>query len=176
MICDLCGKNPATVHLTQVINDQRQELHLCQPCAKEKGVEPSPEFPENLFEAGLPELLAGLADLGVSAAGGEKKSQATCSGCGMSYEDFRKSGRLGCGHCYQSFEQYLAPLLKRIHGTARHVGKTPVASLPKRATGKTHLSQLKERLKTAVAGEDFEEAARLRDQIRTLESKSKKKP
>lgn len=173
MTCDLCGKNKAAVHLTEIVNGQKRELHLCEFCAKEKGVEASAQFPTPLFGAGLPELLAGLSDFGVKLEAGEK-AKLVCSQCGMTYEDFRKSGRLGCSNCYKAFERFLAPLLKRIHGAAQHVGKTPMMAAPKKAAGKASLMQLKERLKTAVAQEDFEEAVRLRDQIRMLEKKPRK--
>lgn len=174
MICDLCGKNEASVHLTEIIDDQTQELHLCQPCAKEKGVEASQEFPAQLFGAALPELLAGLADFGVKLEAGEK-AKLVCSQCGMTYDDFRKSGRLGCGNCYKTLERYLAPLLKRIHSLAHHVGKTPAAAASQKTGSKAQLTQLKECLRVAVAAENFEEAVRLRDQIRAQEQRKERK-
>ena len=183
MTCDLCGQNEATVHLTEIINDQTRELHLCEPCAREKGVQAAQGF-------GLADLLAGLADFGTRLEG-ETKSKPICLQCQMSYDDFRKSGRLGCGECYGAFHRFLSPLLKRIHGSIQHVGKTPAKmqplapkgpalshskeSLPSKVEGQTdELKRWKERLRQLVAEEAFEEAARLRDKIRALEAKQKR--
>ena len=162
MKCDLCNEREATVHLTEMIDDQSRELHLCEPCAREKA-------PKGLQGFGLAELLAGLADLG-SKMGEETKAKLVCPRCKMTYEDFRKTGRLGCGQCYETFHRALAPLLKRIHGSGEHVGKEPAAGkIPAE-----ELSLLKEQLKKSVAEEAFEEAARLRDRIRKLEAKPKR--
>lgn len=169
MLCDFCGKNEATVHLTEIIDDQTRELHLCEPCAREKGSGVASQF-------GLSDLLAGLADFGVKPGEGTK-THGACAQCGMTYEDFRKLGRFGCGHCYETFQPLLAPLLKRIHGSTQHLGKAP-ATLQKKtasAAAPDELKTLKERLKTAIESEAFEEAARLRDRIRAFETKAKKK-
>ncbi|MBI3332914.1 MAG: UvrB/UvrC motif-containing protein [Candidatus Omnitrophica bacterium] len=171
MTCDLCGQNEATVHLTEIINDSSRELHLCETCAREKGQQTAQQF-------GLAELLGGLADFGAKLEGGPAKTKLSCPQCGMTYEDFRKSGRLGCGNCYEAFHRYLAPLLKRIHGSTQHVGRSPSAAAPAQAQGegpKDELARLKTSLKEAVAGEAFEEAARLRDRVRALEAKLKKR-
>jgi protein arginine kinase activator len=161
----LCGKNEATVHLTEMINDQTRELHLCEPCAREKGAAASP--------FGLAELLAGLADFGTRMEEAAKP-KPTCPQCKMTYDDFRKTGRLGCGECYETFHRYLSPLLKRIHGSTRHVGRGPTEVAPRMALAEEDLPRLKERLKGAIAAEEFEEAAHLRDRIRALESKKKR--
>ena len=182
MTCDLCSKNEATVHLTETINDQSRELHLCEACAREKGAEAAEQLsgkggPEEEFPAGgLAELLAGLSDLGTKLPEGTETAKVVCPQCGMTYEDFRKSGRLGCGRCYETFRRFLAPLLKRIHGSTEYHGRVPHAVEQKTVDLKEELSQLKEKLKTAVGAESFEEAARLRDRIRSLESKGKRGP
>ena len=169
MTCDLCSENPATVHLTEVIQGQTRELHLCQSCAQKKGINAAQDF-------GLTGLLAGLTDFGLkpptksSAAG----KQLPCPKCGMTYEDFRKSGRLGCAACYDTFHRYLAPLLRRIHGSTQHLGKQPApAATGRKAAAASHetLTQLKERLKAAVGKESYEEAAILRDKIRRKRAK-----
>ena len=160
MVCDICGKNEATVHLTEIVNEKVTKLHLCESCAKEKGAEMEEHF-------GLSDLLAGLADLGpgVEAEVGEK---AKCRACGFTYSDFKKSGRLGCGECYESFKKQLAPLLKRIHGADRHIGKIPLR-VGKTVKDARTLQELKVRMEKAIQFEEFEEAARLRDEIRELE-------
>lgn len=167
MACDFCGEREATVHLTEMIDDQTRELHLCETCAREKGTKAVQQF-------GLSDLLAGLVDFGTKLEG-EVRSKPACPQCKMTYEDFRKSGRLGCGTCYETFRRYLSPLLKRIHGSPHHVGKIPPVPGEKSGHVQEDLARLKERLKEAVAAEVFEEAAQLRDRIRTLEAKSKKK-
>ena len=175
MTCDLCSKNEATVHLTEVVNDETRELHLCETCAREKGAAAA----EQPFAGGLAELLAGLADLGAQLPGGAAVLAIHCSECGLTYEDFKKSGRLGCGACYESFRKVLAPLLKKIHGSAAHAGRVPppAPAVPAKAGAdpKPDVLRLKEQLKAAIETELFEEAAKLRDKIRTIEGKSKKK-
>jgi len=121
---------------------------------------------------GLSELLAGLTDMG-SAVEPETAIAIKCPNCGMTYQNFRKLGRLGCSVCYEAFKKELAPLLKRIHGSDRHVGKVPLKG------GKTikdtrTLQDLKLQLEKAIQTEEFEDAAKLRDKIRDLESKRSK--
>ena len=181
MTCNLCSKNEATVHLTEVINSETRELHLCEACAREKGAEAVEQFGAAgqggaELTGGLAELLAGLADLGAKLPGGAAVQGITCPQCGMTYEDFKKSGRLGCGACYEAFRRVLAPLLKKIHGSTGHSGLVPAAVAPAKGDETPpDLPTLKEQLKAAVAAESFEEAARLRDRIRTAEGKSKRK-
>ena len=166
MTCDLCGKAEASVHLTEIINDQTRELHLCEACAHEKGAAAAEQF-------GLAGLLAGLTEAGLKS-GLRAGENPKCAQCGMTYQDFRKSGRLGCGACYESFHKYLAPLLKRIHGSTEYTGalSPPGAGKPaKKPEPADEQARLRERLKEAVAGERFEEAARLRDRIRALSKK-----
>jgi len=162
MTCDICGKKEATVHLTEIVNDKVTKLHLCEECAKEKGAEMEEHF-------GLSDLLAGLADLGAgleSEVGGKIK----CSTCGFTYSDFKKVGRFGCGECYEAFKKQLAPLLKRIHRADRHVGKVPL-SAGKTVKDTRSLQELRLRMDKAIQFEEFEEAAKLRDQIKELEKK-----
>ena len=103
-------------------------------------------------------------------AGAEGDGGARCSTCAMSYEEFKKIGRLGCPHCYDVFASQLERLLKRIHGDDRHRGKGPLAAAQS-AQGGDELARLREELAQAVAEEAFEEAAQLRDRIRVLEGK-----
>jgi protein arginine kinase activator len=163
MTCDLCGKNPATVHLTEIIDEQMSELHLCEECARKKSASMDQQF-------GLSDLLAGMAQVEKPALKEEESAVAKCPNCGMTYADFKKIGRLGCGECYNVFKRYLAPLLKRIHGSVQHAGKAPIKSA-RPAKKKSDIQELRARLQKAIDAEDFEEAARLRDQIRILETK-----
>lgn len=162
MLCDVCGKNPATVHLTEIIDEQMTELHLCEECARKKSEQMESKF-------GLSDLMAGIANFEKPAL--DKKAEALkCPDCKLSYADFRKIGRLGCGECYTAFKQYLAPLIKRIHGSNQHVGKSPL-TLEKIPKQKADVTDLRLKLQKAISDEAFEEAARIRDQIKEREKK-----
>lgn len=164
-MCEICGKKEATVHLTEIVNEKVTKLHLCEECAKEKGVEMEEHF-------GLSDLLAGLADLGATAEP-SMVDIVKCHSCGFTYQDFKKTGRLGCGDCYEAFKKQLAPLLKRIHGADRHVGKIPMM-VGKTVKDTITLQELKMQMEKAIQQEEFEDAARLRDKIREFEKKNDK--
>ena len=162
MLCDICNKNPATVHLTEIVDDQMTELHLCEECARQKSIQMEQQF-------GLSDLLAGLAEFEKP----ELQKEAVllkCSNCDLTYTDFKKIGRLGCSECYSTFKKYLGPLLKRIHGSSLHLGKSPL-KVTKALKKKIDLSSMRYELQKAIEREAFEEAAKIRDQIRELEKK-----
>ena len=161
MVCELCKQTQATVHLTEIINDQMTELHLCEACANQKGAQVESHF-------GLSDLLSGLADFSKTQEPEEASAKA-CPSCGMTYDDFRKVGRLGCADCYPTFKRSLGSLLKRIHGSPIHLGKSPARLIKPAKVAKTELLDLKRQLERAIGNEEFEEAARLRDQVRRLE-------
>jgi protein arginine kinase activator len=165
MLCDICGKNTATVHLTEIIDDQMTELHLCEDCARHKSLQMEQQF-------GLSDLLGGLAEFEKPAA--QEKEAAIllkCANCGFTYADFKKIGRLGCGQCYSAFKKYLGPLLKKIHGSSQHFGKSPLKMGPISKKKKDLLEDLRQQLQKAIETEAFEEAARIRDEIKELEKK-----
>jgi protein arginine kinase activator len=174
MQCDICGKKKATVHLTEIVDEQMSEMHLCEECARQKSVQMEQQF-------GLADLLAGLADMGKTPASKEaiaaKTAALTCTKCQLSYDDFRKFGRLGCGHCYISFREQLDALLKKIHGSNHHLGKVAIKSGKKSAAvavvkpKKDDLETLRDDLHEAIQNEDFEKAALIRDKIRGMEKK-----
>lgn len=161
MLCDICNKKPATVHLTEIIDEQMNELHLCEECARQKSSQMEQQF-------GLGDLLGGLAEFQKQSPSEKEELALKCTACGQTFEDFKKIGRLGCSECYVSFKKYLGPLLKRIHGSNIHFGKSPVKPV-KAARKKTDPADLRLRLQKAIELEDFEEAARIRDQIKELE-------
>ena len=163
MICDNCGSGDAVVHLTQIVNNEMTTFHLCDKCAAEKGLETAPEtvnFP-------LTDFLAQMGEGGSISP--EAPTDVRCSFCGLSFQNFRDTGRLGCPHCYTSFEQHLRGLLRRIHGGTQHVGKVYLPPDPTASEMEKRLEALRRKLQRAVETEDFERAARLRDEIRTLE-------
>ncbi len=165
MHCDVCGKKKATVHLTEIVDDQISEMHLCEGCAREKSAQMEQQF-------GLADLLAGLSDFGKQSKEVDSKVTIRCSTCGLSYEDFRKYGRLGCSECYDAFKTHLAQLLKKIHGSNQHLGKSPV-SVPQEQKKKIEdIQEMKNQLLQAIQSEQFETAAELRDKIREIEKKN----
>jgi len=168
MFCDICKKNPATVHLTEIIDGQISELHICEECARKKSQDMEQQF-------GLSDLLAGMADFDkpkTEAAG--QVGLVKCPACGLTYGDFRKIGRLGCGECYNTFRKYLGPLLKKIHGSTQHTGKSPLMEV--RVSKKSSdIQELRMRLIKAIESEEFEEAAKIRDQIKVSEKKEAEK-
>lgn len=151
------------MHLTEIIDEQMSELHLCEECAREKSVQMEQQF-------GLADLLAGLSDFGKQAKEPEKV-KIRCPNCGLSYEDFRKVGRLGCSQCYAAFTSHLAVLLKKIHGSGQHLGKAPLKIAPAIKEKVETLQDLRSQLQKAIQNENFEEAAHIRDKIRDLEQK-----
>ncbi len=161
MLCNVCGKNPATVHLTEIIDNQMNELHLCEECARQKSMQMEQQF-------GLSDLLAGLAEFEKPAV--EKEQNLKCANCGLSYNDFKKIGRLGCGDCYTAFKRYLGPLLKKIDGSSLHFGKSPIRGT-KSLRRNVDIADLRHRLQKAIEAEEFEEAAKIRDQIKEFEKK-----
>ncbi len=165
MLCDLCGKNPATVHLTEIIDNQMNELHLCEECAREKSAQMEQQF-------GLSDLLAGMVEIEKPVKEKETAEAISlkCANCGLTYANFKKIGRLGCGDCYTAFKKHLGYLLKRIHGSVMHFGKAPLKVAPL-AQKKMDLQELRKSLQRAIEMEAFEEAAGIRDQIKELERK-----
>jgi protein arginine kinase activator len=157
--CQLCSK-PATVHLTEIVDSQKKELHLCQECAEAQQLVKQQEL-------NLPAILQTL--IGQHLGPTEQLARLTCPACGIKYMEFRAQGRLGCSHDYTVFRAGLEPLLRRIHRASRHTGKSPRRSGPS-PDRYAELVELRRRLQVAIDSEAFEEAARLRDLIRTKEA------
>jgi protein arginine kinase activator len=156
MKCQKCTKQ-ATLHITEVLaEEQFEELHLCEECAH-----------KYLYE---PQKKPGKAVGGEAEEGDDVSAlnQKECPVCGVKFVEFRNSGRLGCPHDYQEFREELLPLLESIHGDTKHMGKTP-RRLPQTKQTQSELTQLRKQLHQAVTREAYEEAAKLRDQIRQLE-------
>jgi len=164
MKCDICNKEEATVHLTEVVNDKVTKLHLCERCAKEKSQQMQAHF-------GLTDLISGLMDIDpqineeIQTAGPQLK----CGFCGMTYYDFQKNGKLGCGKCYEAFSDELSTLLRKIHGSDRHLGKMPFFDAAESNNRET-LNRLRQEMDDLIKSEKFEKAAIIRDRIREMES------
>lgn len=162
MLCDLCKKNVATVHLTQLIEGKTKKVDLCEACSKDKGVDDPTGF-------SLADLLLGLGaaqEMAQNAAA----AQIACPRCGFTQADFKKTGRLGCAVCYSVFAAGLEGPLKSMHRGIRHVGKVP-QSLRRTHDFEERLSALHKKLEKAIAAEDFEQAALLRDEIKEVRAR-----
>jgi protein arginine kinase activator len=161
MVCDTCREKDAVVHLTQIVDGAVSQIHLCEKCAAERGIETTVATPKHPLGDFLQAVQQQAAQLPGDAA--------RCSYCGTSLRDFRASGRLGCAQCYGAFEQSLRELLRRVHGGIKHEGWRHEDRDPDLISREYTLGELRDRLKRAVEGEEFEEAAALRDKIRGLE-------
>ena len=157
MICDNCGKEPATIHYKEMRGEKTTEYHLCEKCAAEKGI----QVPQKDKSFTVSNILAGMAD----EVGSDLE---TCSGCGLTYREFRETGRLGCAKCYEAFREQLKPLLRRIHGSTTHAGKSP-SSRQGAFEKKKEIEKLKEDLARAIESEEFEKAAEIRDRLKDME-------
>lgn len=155
-----CDKTPV-VHVTQVVNGKASHYHLCRACAEAKGISASTGF-----VADVPTF---LAQLGIGDAGSMEVGEEPCSFCGLTFAGFKETGRLGCPHCYTSYEPGIRRLLERIHGSTQHVGKVYLPPDPAAADLDRRRTLLRARLQRAVEAEDFERAATLRDEILELE-------
>jgi protein arginine kinase activator len=160
MLCENCGDQDASIHYTQIDKNEMHTIHLCEECAAEKGLQPG----VNVGNFPLTDFLAQMGKPGV-----ESSADGPCTFCGLSLDDFKKTGRLGCSHCYVSFNAHLAGLLRRLHGGTHHIGKVYLPPDPSAAEQQQRLAGLRRKLDRAVESEDFERAAQIRDLIRNLE-------
>jgi protein arginine kinase activator len=151
----------ATVHLQQIINGEKRELHLCAECAAAH--ENFISF-EDFFQGFLNSF---LSPEDRSAAIDSGDAAPKCPRCGLTYRQFKSTGRMGCAQCYRTFQSDLEAIFKNVQAGAVHCGKIPVKS-GSSLKAKRYVNSLKEELAKAVAGERYEEAAKLRDQIREL--------
>jgi len=156
--CEKCSKE-ATVHLTEIIDGQKIERHLCEACAAAEGITTKAHVP----------IAQILEEMLLQSAAGSDLGSLKCDVCGITFLEFRERGLLGCPNDYEAFEKVLVPLLERAHeGASCHVGKVP-ANAEEGQRRHNELLRLRGQLKDAVAAEDYERAAELRDRIKELE-------
>jgi protein arginine kinase activator len=162
MVCDGCKERDAVVHLTQIVESAVTQLHLCEKCAAERGVETTVATPKHP----LGDFLQAVQQQMTSV----KNDAGRCTFCSSTLKDFRSSGRLGCAYCYKAFESSLRELLRRVHGNSRHAGRRYEApSTPAMEQEVSIIGELRDRLRRAIESEQFELAADLRDRIKVLE-------
>jgi len=177
MLCQNCQKEEATVHFTEVTDGKVNELNLCKKCAEKKGISLT-------ISDAFAEFISTMSDGKVRPEDDER----CCPRCGLSFKELRQGGRLGCGECYTTFKASLSALIKNIHKGPKHTGKSP-PGYKKESEEKTSpapvaaesveeaviskeakIKELREKIKAAIAGEEYEKAAHLRDWIKDLES------
>lgn len=160
--CDLCSK-PATVHLTQIVNNKVHKVDLCEECAQAKGVTDPSGF--------------SLADLLLKASLNPEPAGAglRCEQCGFTQNDFKKQGRFGCPACYDIFNSIIEPMLDSMHKGIAHAGKVPQKALA-RKTLYDRLTKLELDLSEAIKSERYEDAARTRDEINQVKHAFGQKP
>jgi len=171
MICKNCNKNEATFHYTEIINGIKKEIALCDECRNKLGISSLdfniplgiPDFFSDFFEESsfLPEI--------------EEVKKVKCKDCGITYDEFIDGGRVGCSNCYTTFENKLDAILKNIHGSNFHKGRILNSPKIKKQTNieqhskSNEIQELKNKLKELVKEEKYEEAAKIRDEIKKLE-------
>jgi protein arginine kinase activator len=160
--CDLCAK-PATVHLTQIVNNKVHKVDLCEACAQAKGVTDPSGF--------------SLADLLLKASLNPEQptTGARCEQCGFTQNDFKKHGRFGCPTCYEAFKGIVEPMLDNMHKGTSHTGKVPQRALERKSLY-DRLTKLELDLTEAIKSERYEDAARARDEISQVKQSASSPP
>ena len=159
MQCEVCQNREATIHLTEINEGVRTEMHLCEQCAQEQGIGVKSYIPLN-------ELLSNLLASGSKEEGQSSKSMGpVCPHCGWTLEKFREKAMLGCPYDYEVFEKELFPLIQKAHeGAAAHCGKIP-SRMPSDTKRQIEIALIRRQLDDAVRSEDYELAAKLRDKL-----------
>lgn len=163
MMCDICGIRPATIKFTQVISKKKKDLHICKECAEDQGYfNPLSSFPK---------IIGGLI-LGIMGELPDRTRQEYidlgCDHCQLTWPEFQQKGLLGCSHCYDSFVVPLKQLLRKMHGSNKHIGNRPAGQ---RVMGTADdLEKLRAEMQRAIKAENYERAAKLRDRIRDIEA------
>ncbi|MBX7071669.1 MAG: UvrB/UvrC motif-containing protein [Pirellulales bacterium] len=164
MKCQKCER-PATFHITELTGGKPEELHLCEECAREYLTQSdSPDTGAANLAGALAQQLA----VGQTAQELARLDQQACPVCGITFFEFRNKGRLGCPHDYVCFQKELEPLLANIHGETTHVGKRPKQNAAADTDQLTQLVRLRREMKEAIAAEDYEQASKLRDEIKQI--------
>nr|AFD03380.1 hypothetical protein [uncultured bacterium W5-51b] len=163
MDCENCHQRLAQIHLTQIVNDSVNTLHLCEECAAEKGVQTG----AGVVKFPLGDFIASIGKGAASALPADADA-GHCKSCESTLQDFREAGRLGCPACYESFDNQLKDLLRKLHGSNQHVGEIYRFDSDEPGNG-DQIIELRQQLHRAIEAENFELAAELRDRIRVME-------
>jgi protein arginine kinase activator len=165
MLCQLCKQREASVHFTQIVNQQKVEMFVCEQCVGEN----------SKLKINLNKLLSGFMGMdNHSGIANAPVQPVKCNGCGMSIKEFNKTGKFGCSKCYESFTDSIQTMLKQIHGNVKHHGKIP-ARISETIKQARELQDLKSKLQKCVLEENYEQAAVIRDKIKAIEKTAEKK-
>ncbi len=151
MLCEECNQNPAEVSVTTVINGESSTRRLCAQCVK--------KYQSGDIQSVLAAILSSMAV--------KQKADIRCEQCGHSFDAFEKTGMLGCAQCYTAFRAQLLPVITRVQGRTQHAGRRPAVSVEEQAAA-AHMQELRSQMEAAVQAEDFETAARCRDELRAM--------
>jgi protein arginine kinase activator len=183
MICEICKKNPATIHIQEIVDNQKKSMHICAECAEKKSDSPmlfdgSFNLAEVLYNIsehiGLPGFGLGNPDDKVDEIELQEKKKITCMKCGWTLSQLRKTGRLGCPQCYNSFRDVLNDAFETMHRGKLHVGKKLGGKIDESSTIMLEIMNMKKELEELVQREEYEKAAVLRDKINALLKGQKK--
>ena len=169
MLCDICKKNNATVHVTTILNGVKHETNICEKCARERENITFPGIMDMSSTFTFQNILSGLMDYMKQTGSTQNEVENACPSCGTTYSDFKKSGILGCSECYKNFDATLMPVIKRVQGSITHIGKIPQKS-GKEIIEKRKITNLKDDLKKAITAEEYERAAIIRDEIKDIQN------
>lgn len=163
MMCQDCKNQAATVHLTQIVNNEKLVLSLCKDCAAKRGF----HSPLDNVPFPLAEILSGFIQQQFPERPSKSEPEMKCPGCGLEFDEFAHQGRFGCGKCYGAFRSRLETIMRKIHGSSLHKGKLPVTDIDEKMPIMEE-ERIEDELKKAIDAEDFERAADLRDKLKSL--------
>ena len=167
MLCQSCGKNQANTHIKKFINGNLTEYHLCEQCANKIGYQDV----LSSFPFDFNNLLGSFFEEKNSSVLSNKSKSVHCAVCGSSFEDISRTGKIGCANCYKTFFNRLMPSIERIHGNTNHTGKISYLASSDESLIKNKINELKSEMEAAIKDQNFEKAAKLRDEIKELTQK-----
>ena len=178
MLCEICKKNPATIHIQELIAGSKKSLHICVKCAEKKANIPLHfdgdfDFTEMLYnlteQLGLMEMFGDADDNElIDDDQVDPEDEITCMNCGWSLSKLRKTGRVGCQQCYHSFSEFIQDELGAMHHGTAHIGKSPGGTVSEATAAIFKIMNLRQELRELVKREEYEKAAEVRDRINSL--------
>ena len=176
MKCENCGKNEANVRYTQIINGEKKQIYLCEECSEKLGIGHTHFNMPIDFASFLGDFFNDMND-STFLPNLSTQEEIKCKKCGLLFDDFLNTGKFGCSDCYSEFEEMVDPILKNIQGANRHIGRIGnviegnnlVQNDTEEPKEESKLDELKRKLKEAIKDERYEDAAKLRDEIKELE-------
>lgn len=184
MKCENCGKNEANVKYTQIINGEKKQMLLCEKCSQKLGINDVHFNMPISFNSFLEDFFNDMSDMSFLPTLGANSKKVQCSKCGLTWSDFLHTGNLGCSNCYEEFESRIAPILRSLQGATSHVGRIGEviegndikqnlddnSNIETENNKSSKVDELKEKLKKAIKDERYEDAAKLRDEIKNLKN------